>query len=512
MARRFGAATYGSARAFLFATAAACGFLVGSPSGSEARADEGLQFALAVQGAMEKAIAKAEGAVVSIARVSIGPNAGDEPADPFQDRRPGGGRDRRSAIPTDPDFVPSRFGSGVVIDKRGLILTNYHVIDEDFLRGDGVVKRQVRDLVYVWVSPKRVFLAKVKAADPRSDLAVLEVPATDLTAIEFASEEKMKKLKKGQIVISLGNPWAVARDGSASASWGIVSNLHRKAAPQLDRDGREARLLHQFGSLIQTDCRLHQGASGGALINLEGELVGLTNSVASLPGYDQGAGFAIPIDDTFRRVVETLKQGKEVEYGFLGVQPENLTERERLQGFRGVRVVDVRGVPASSAGLRRDDVVVDINGHRVTDQDDLMFQIGREPTGAMVKIKVLRDGREEQLRTVRLGKYPVAGAKIVTELPPAWRGLRVDYPPPANGPFGANAQELFAIGEGAVAAVEVQPDTPAHAAGLRTGMLITHVSGKRIRSPSDFGAAVAGSKETIDLRVVGHEDELQVRP
>src|SRR4029079_13356173 len=108
-----------------------------------------------------------------------------------------------------------------------------------------------------------------------------------------------------------------------SASWGIVSNLSRKDGPwppeRDDRPGPTRVTLHQLGTLIQTDARLNLGTSGGALVNLKGEMVGLTISLAATLCYEQAAGFAIPVDETFLRVVEALKQGNEVEYGFLGI-------------------------------------------------------------------------------------------------------------------------------------------------------------------------------------------------
>ena len=146
---------------------------------------------------------------------------------------------------------------------------------------------------------------------------------TNLQPITFGDAAT---LKKGQIVIALGNPYAIARDGQPSASWGIISNLQRQAPSPRDgtrpSDGRET--LHHFGTLIQTDARLELGTSGGALVNLKGEMIGLTTSLAALSGYERPGGFAIPVDDDFRRALETLKTGRLPDYGFLGVAPRTL--------------------------------------------------------------------------------------------------------------------------------------------------------------------------------------------
>ena len=127
-------------------------------------------------------------------------------------------------------------------------------------------------------------------------------------------------------MIALGNPYAIARDGQVSASWGIVSNLARKLAPERGHRWASPRCITSARSFRPTPSSIW-GTSGGALMNLKGEMVGLTTSVAAIAGFEQAAGYAVPVDDTFRRAVETLKAGREVEYGFLGVRPTDLSGR-----------------------------------------------------------------------------------------------------------------------------------------------------------------------------------------
>ena len=203
--------------------------------------------------------------------------------------------------PTDPDFIPNEYGAGVVVDRGGLILTAYQVLGEE-------------SDYYVTTADHKIYKATVKGADPRSDLAVLSIEATDLTPIALGNAAE---LKKGQIVISLGNPYAVARDGQASAAWGIVSNLGRKApATPSESDPSGRPTLHHYGTLIQTDAKLNLGTSGGPLLNLKGEMVGLGVVLAAAAGYEAAGGYAIPVDETFRRALETLKQGREVRVRF----------------------------------------------------------------------------------------------------------------------------------------------------------------------------------------------------
>src|SRR3972149_8527359 len=158
------------------------------------------------------------------------------------------------------------FDIHVVVDRQGLILTAYHVLGEE-------------SDYYVPTHDGKVFLAKIKGADPRSDLAVLAIQAADLEPIPFG---EASTLKRGQFVIALGNPYAIARDGQVSASWGIVANLARKAPPVPDESQPTGKsTLHHFGTLIQTDAKLNLGTSGGPLLNLKGEMVGLTPALAA---------------------------------------------------------------------------------------------------------------------------------------------------------------------------------------------------------------------------------------
>jgi S1-C subfamily serine protease len=448
-----------------------------------ASADEptGLQAAAALEQTLIEAIQKGEKSVVSIARVShrVDESGRELRSDFFQ------GFNAPSIShpldPRDPDFVPNEFATGVVVDASGLILTNYHVVDRDSDH-------------YVTTSDRKVFRTKIKAADPRSDLAVLQVvdrtSANDFVPIKFGDA---KKLKKGQIVIALGNPYAIARDGQVSASWGIVSNIARKAGP---RPGDEEISLHQFGTLIQTDAKLNLGTSGGALMNLKGEMVGLTTALAATAGYEQAAGYAIPVDETFLRVINDLKKGKEVEYGFLGVAPMNLAAHEVLEGKQGMRIDVVNsGTPAKRADLWPGDVVTHVNNEPIFDADGLRLQVGKLKAAAIVTLTIDRAG-QTTVKEVTLSKYRVRGTKIATEREESWRGLRVDYPTAVLIP-----QVLDDNNESAVAVSEVAESSPAYEAGVRAGMLITHVGNTPVDTPEDFRHEVAGRAGDVSLNI-----------
>ncbi len=461
------------------------GFLVGGALAEEVitPAKPAVGFATTMEQTLADVIASAEKSVVAIARVPK-----DRPGESFGlEFRPDPFGRRISpaspAKPMDADFVPSDFATGVVVDRQGLILTAYHALGED-------------NDYYVTTPDRKIYRAWVKGADPRSDLAVLAIDATDLTPITFGDAAG---LKKGQIVIALGNPYAIARDGQASASWGIVSNLARKAPlspDEVDAGGKST--LHHFGTLIQTDAKLTLGTSGGALVNLKGEMVGLTTSLAAMAGYEQAAGYAFPVDATMRRVVEILKQGREVEYGLLGVRPSNLAAQELLQGVQGCRVQGiVRGTPAERFGLREGDLIVAVNGTRVFDADGLVLEVGRHPVESTVRLDVVREGKKQGIDVV-LTKFPVRGKKIVTSPTPGWRGARVDYPTAA---IDAEAQAALGMPDfdDGVVVTEVEQGSPAWDAGLRPKSLITQVDRVRIHNPREFQAAVAGKTGPVQV-------------
>ena len=441
---------------------------------TQAQEPSGLQAAAALESVLVEAIAKAEKSVVAVARFRPGTAISEEKISP--------------------DVVPDDFGSGVVIDAKGLILTRYHVL------GNIDEKIDNQNTYYVWLQ-RKPYRAKVKAADPWLDLAVLAIDASDLVPLPLGDAEV---LKKGQIVIALGNPYATARDGEPTASYGIVANLLRPAPRPRDAadpaEGRET--LHHYGNLIQTDCKLELGCSGGALVNLKGELVGLTTSLAALAGYEKTGGYATPVDDAFRRALESLKAGRMPEYGFLGVEPSILTAEERRGGRRGARINGVApGTPAAKARIQggvNGDVITHVNGERVADEIDLMRLLGSRGPGDVVTLILLRGGNEVRpgrtvTAKVKLSKKRIAASRpgYAEAIDPPWRGMKVEYATAAPA-FRDVMHSLDA--EGCVAVIDVVRDSVAWKAGMRPGEFVSHVGELRVTTPEEFYAAanVAG--------------------
>lgn len=382
---------------------------------------------------------------------------------------------------SDRDTVPEAYGSGIVIDEAGLVLTNYHVIEK-------------ATKVYVRLpGPGRGSYADVAAADARADLAVLRMlrPPADLKPLPFGDGGTVRK---GDLVVSLANPFAAGfRDGSPSVGWGMIANVRLRAPGPRDEIKR-ARPLAEYGTLLQTDVRLNLGSSGGALIDLDGRVVGMTTALAAITGGETAGGYAIPFDANTKKMIEVLKRGEEIEYGFLGV---TVASDDRGNGA-GVIIQDVAaGLPAARAGLMARDVVVAINGNPVREQDDLFLNISAALAGTEAKIQVLRNGRPLTV-TARLAKSltPADMPAVVSNRPRPVHGLRVDYastlPIDANPAEGVLVKELEA---GSPAATKLKPWAD------RATLIVTAVDGQPVPTPADF-YRLAGGKRSVTLDVV----------
>lgn len=377
-----------------------------------------------------------------------------------------------------PDTVPEAYGSGVVIDESGLILTTYHVIER--------AKK-----VYVRLPGTKGSYADIVAADSRADLAVLKmiVPPPGLKPVKFGDGGKARK---GDWVIALANPFAAGfKDGSPSASWGLLSNVRRRA-PGSGDETKRARPLAQHNSLIQTDARLALGSSGGGLFNLSGEMIGLTTALAAVTGGETAGGYAIPLDANTRKMIDVLKRGEEIEYGFLGV---TVDPEDRAVG-RGVIIRAVApGLPAARAGLAQGDVIAAINGNPVREQDDLFLHISAGLAGTDAKIEVFRNGQPRTVE-VRLAKSSHGEAVIASNRPKPVFGLRVDYastlPLDANPPEGVLVRDLE-TGSPADKKLREWSD------GAR--LIVTAVNGKPVATPAEFYKEAAG-KAAVRLTVV----------
>ncbi len=398
------------------------------------------------------------------------------------------------------------FGTGVVLDADGLILTNYHLIE-------GARKIYVR-------GPRGLgSYANIHAADARSDLAVLKLlrPLADLKPITIAEGRvgtgpagEKPTIARGMWVVALGFPDAAGfPDGVPGASWGIVSAVRRRAAVGSIETGA-GKPLTQLSALLQTDARLTLGSSGSPLLNLDGEMVGLSTPAAAVTGAETAGGFAIPMDQNFRRIVAALKQGREVEYGFLGVRFGGTTPGSRLLE-NGLPISDVtQGSPADKAGLtgggrgfdlNSGDSILAVDGQPLREQDDLYLQVGAALAGNTVKLTVQRLGARRTVE-VTLAKIGHDFPFIASVRPPAAFGLRVDWSSTVQVKAGGglplpDCVSVRELEPNSAAARQFKAIDP-EAKGV---WLVLAVDGQPAATPARFSALTAGTA-SVTLRLL----------
>ena len=486
---------------------------------------DGLAVAAALEQVFTQAIEQAEPSVVSIARIKEAP-----PRSVFLERQDfpmiGGNAARdNESDPENSEFIPNDFGAGVIVGvdgagepgpRKGYILTNYHVVKGGPVAG----REQPGDLkLYVRLADRRGYYARIHGADPRSDLAVLVIDEAELKPIKFA--DPGKGFKKGQLVLALGNPYAIARDGSASVSWGMISNIGRQpelTAPRTPDSPSKEETIHHLGTLLQVDTRLNLGTSGGALVNMRGELIGITTSLAALAGYEKSVGFAVPMDVAMMRIINTLRQGLEVEYGFLGVQliPETAraTDRRLLRRAGqagGTQVMTLPNSPAQQGGVQSGDIVLAVNEAPILSRRDLTREVGKLAPGEKARIRLWRASDDAVLNLeVRLGKWPVVNDEAIIAVRrrhDPWQGLVVDYATARQKWGDLSSPDPIYLTEllGAVLVLESLPQSRGALAEIEAGTFITRVNGRKVHTPDEFYQAVRQAKGTVSLTLLLRE-------
>ena len=275
----------------------------------------------------------------------------------------------------------SSLGSGVIVNSEGLIVTNQHVVE-------------AADSIEVSLNDGRTATAELVGTDPETDLAVLRIKLDDLPALQFAADDNVRV---GDVVLAMGNPFGVGQ----TVTMGIVSAL-----------GRNKVGINTFENFIQTDAAINPGNSGGALVDTAGNLLGINTAIYSRSGGSLGIGFAIPAK-TVQGVLNQIVRTGSVTRGYIGVEQQNITE-ELATAFNlpqkdGVIIAGiVKDGPADKAGLKVGDILLKLDGQKISDTTQMLNLIAAYAPGEKKSVELLRDGKNETL-SIEIGVRPKPG-------------------------------------------------------------------------------------------------------
>jgi serine protease Do len=374
-------------------------------------------------------------------------------------------------------------GSGVIISPEGYILTNNHVVDS---------ATDVR----VTLGDKREFKARIVGTDAKTDVAVLKIEASDLPVMTIGDSSKVQV---GDTALAMGNPFGVGQ----TVTQGIISAM-----------GRAGLGIEDYEDFLQTDAPINPGNSGGALINDRGELIGINTAIVTGGGSSEGShgiGFAVPVN-LARSVMDQILRNGKVTRAYLGVMVQPVTpaiaKSFGTHGLGGALVGDVSpDGPAQKAGLEKGDIILDLNGKPVVDNNTLRNNISMMEPGAVVKLRLLRNGSERDL-TVKLAEYPADEKEAKLEKPGddgSAEGISVE-----NLDAQLRHQAGVPAGTAGVVVTEVSPASPAAAAGLRPGDVIQEVNRKPVTNTSEFKQAMTKAGDEPVLLVNRHGTTLFV--
>lgn len=362
-------------------------------------------------------------------------------------------------------------GSGVIVSSDGYIITNNHVVEKG-------------EEIRVTLFDKSTFKGKLVGADPKTDIAIIQIDANSLPTLKWGDSEE---LQVGEFVLAIGNPYSL----NHTVTMGIISAV-----------GRANVGIADYEDFIQTDAAINPGNSGGPLVNVKGELIGINTAIFSRTGGYQGIGFAVP-SNMVRVIMDQLVQQGKVTRGWIGVTIQELTP-ELSQKFgadrtQGALVSDVmKGGPAAKAGLKRGDIIIAFNGKIVKDVSNLRNMVAQSKIGNEVKIKILRSGKEYAIK-VKIIEFPRARevAAILPDQSTAKSGSGVLTGITIMDLTKETLRQLgFNKNESGVVVVKVEAGSPADEAQIRKGDIIKEINKKKIENVENFNKITSNMKKS----------------
>ncbi|WP_339135123.1 MAG: DegQ family serine endoprotease [Candidatus Electrothrix sp. GW3-4] len=363
-------------------------------------------------------------------------------------------------------------GSGFIISKDGLIMTNNHVVDD-------------ADTIRVRLADKREFTASVVGTDPQSDVALIKIDGKNLPTLPLGDSNK---LEVGEWVIAIGSPFEL----SQTVTVGVVS-----------AKGRSRMGINDYENFIQTDAAINPGNSGGPLLNIHGKVVGINTAIFSRSGGYMGIGFAIPINMA-TSVEEQLRSNGKVTRGWLGLaiqeMNEDLARSFGVNKAEGILVAEVtKGSPAEKAGIQQGDILLSLNNDKVIDVTALRNRIAMTPPGSKVSLQIFREGRKKEIPVI-IAEQPANFSRVTRMRSRKNNSSLLDN-------MGLTLQELtpelakqfgYAEEQG-ILITQVAPDTPADSVGMQAGQLIEEVNRVRVHNMAELKKAVKKGKDPNQL-------------
>jgi len=354
-------------------------------------------------------------------------------------------------------FKAKTFGSGVIINKKGIIVTNNHVIENT-------------SNIIVTLYNKKQYKCSVVGVDPATDLAIIKIDEKidiDLPVITFGEADS---IKPGRLVIAIGNSYGF----SHTVTLGIISAANR-----------EGLGLTDYENLIQTDAAINPGNSGGALVDINGNLLGINTAIYSRSGGNQGLGFAIPSNTVKSIAAQLISNGKVVR-GWLGISIQTLTAEiaEKLnlpENTKGVIISDImKKSPAADAKLKIGDIIIGIDGKDIESINELRKIIADTKPGKSIELKIFRD-KENKTVSLVVGKLPDTAKPVVNDDKKDNKlGIAIEEISEKLA-FKYNIED-----RNGVVIIDIETGSPAEAAGLQIGDVIKQIEGKTVTNVDEF--------------------------
>ncbi|WP_069659600.1 Do family serine endopeptidase [Arcticibacter eurypsychrophilus] len=382
-------------------------------------------------------------------------------------------------------------GSGVIVSPDGYIITNNHVVEK-------------ASKIEVILTDNRSYEAKVIGRDPNTDLALIKVAATGLPVVKLGNSDNVQV---GEWVLAVGYPLTLQTTvtaGIVSAkgrSIGILNEQNQEQGQRYgNRQSQEPRTNSAIESFIQTDAAINRGNSGGALVNTRGELIGINAAIASQTGYYAGYGFAIPVNLAKKIMDDFIKFGT-VKRGFVGVTfmplDASVSKKLNIKEISGLLVTTVvEGGGAAAVGIKKGDILTNINGNKIMAGSDLQERVARLRPGDKVQLGYLREGKERLASVTLKGESELKVAKNTKSASEIYNTLGASF-----SPVSAAQKQRYRIAGGLVV-TGVRQEGLFNSYGIERGTIITSINEKPITKVDDIDGALAVSKNNM-LRING---------